>query len=74
MVRVMPRITLRLSSDVLDRLHDEARTLDLAHERATGAPPVRRTSAAAAATALLMREFERRDAKAARARAGRRAG
>jgi hypothetical protein len=66
-------MTIRLSSDLIDRLAAEARTLDLDHERAHGEPPARRTSVESAAAQLLAREFARRDAKAARARAGRRA-
>jgi hypothetical protein len=68
----MPRMTLRLPSDLIARLADEARTLDLAHERDHGEPPARRTSVESAAAQLLAREFARRDAKAARARADRR--
>jgi hypothetical protein len=68
----MPSITLRVSSDVFERLQAEARAQDLASERELGEAPVRRTTPALAAARLLEREFDRREDRARRARARRR--
>ena len=68
----MPSITLRISQDLYERLQAEARTLDLDQERAHGEAPARRSTPQSAAVQLLTREFDRRDARARRARAARR--
>jgi len=68
----MPRITIRVSASLFERLQGEARTLDLLAER-EGQATGRRTTPAAAAAALLEREFDRRDDRARRARERRRA-